>query len=224
MATAQQHDDSHPAGDEARLWDERYAESRRVWSGEPNAVLAREAAKLTPGHALDLGCGEGGDAVWLAGRGWRVTATDVSRVALERAAAHAAEAGAADRIDWLRSNLSESFPEGSYDLVSAQFLYSPGELPREQVLRRATGAVAPGGHLLIESHAGFPDWETGHGRPDIDFPTPAETLASLQLAEDDWQVLICAEHDRTQTRPDGTPGTRTDHTVLVRRRGGRHAD
>ncbi|RII09181.1 Sarcosine/dimethylglycine N-methyltransferase [Streptomyces sp. YIM 130001] len=218
MTTTAQHDDGGPAEDEAQLWDERYRESERVWSGEPNAVLAREAAQLTPGRALDLGCGEGGDAVWLAGRGWRVTATDVSQVALERAAEHAADAGVADRIDWRPSNLSDSFPEGTYDLVSAQFLYSPGKLPREQVLRRAAAAVAPGGHLLIESHAGFPDWETGHGRPDIDFPTAAETLAFLRLPDTEWEVLLCAEHERAQTRPDGTPGTRTDHTVLARRR------
>ncbi|MFJ6213877.1 class I SAM-dependent methyltransferase [Streptomyces sp. NPDC092296] len=199
----------------AGFWDARYARSDRIWSGEPNTTLIRETADLTPGTALDLGCGEGADAVWLAGRGWRVTATDVSRVALDRAAGHAAAAGVADRIDWQRHDLAESFPAGAFDLVSAHFLHSPG-IPREQILRTAAAAVAPGGVLLVVGHAGPPPWEHGPEQ-EVDLPTPLELLAALDLPRDRWEVLVSEEHERIQQGPDGKPATRVDNTLGLRR-------
>ncbi|CAM5397461.1 class I SAM-dependent methyltransferase [Streptomyces atroolivaceus] len=201
---------------DAEMWDDRYRESDRIWSGNPNVALVREVEGLTPGRVLDLGCGEGADAVWLARTGWKVTATDISRVALERAAVHAADAGVADRIDWQWHDLGASFPEGEYDLVSAQFLHSMGDLPREEILRRAAAAVAPGGVLLIVGHAGFPSWE--HDHPDMELPTTDEVLASLELPEGEWDVLLSEEHERIQNDPDGNPTTRTDNALKVRRR------
>ncbi|MFJ8747903.1 SAM-dependent methyltransferase [Streptomyces sp. NPDC102441] len=201
---------------DAEMWDDRYRESDRIWSGNPNVALVREVEGLVQGRALDLGCGEGADAVWLARSGWQVTATDISRVALERAAVHAADAGVADRIDWQWHDLGASFPEGEYDLVSAQFLHSMGDLPREEILRRAAGAVAPGGVLLIVGHAGFPSWE--HDHPDMELPTTDEVLASLELPEGEWEVLLSEEHERIQNDPDGNPTTRTDNALKVRRR------
>ncbi|MDT0343531.1 SAM-dependent methyltransferase [Streptomyces litchfieldiae] len=201
---------------EAERWDARYAESDRIWSGNPNVVLVREVKELTPGRALDLGCGEGADAVWLARQGWRVTAVDISRVALDRAAGHAAEAGVADRVDWQRRDLGESFPEGEFDLVSAQFLHTWGDMPRERILRNAAAAVAPGGVLLIVSHGGFPPWES-HAHPDIHFPTPDELLESLQLPDGQWEVLLSDEHERVQTGPDGEPAHRMDNALKTRR-------
>ncbi|MFI6145614.1 class I SAM-dependent methyltransferase [Streptomyces sp. NPDC051109] len=198
------------------FWDSRYRESGRIWSGEPNAVLVREASDLAPGRALDLGSGEGGDAVWLARRGWRVTGTDISGVALERAAGHAAGAGVADRIDWERHDLAESFPAGEFDLVSACFLHSFGDFPRARILRRAAAAVAPGGTLLIAGHAGWPAWQQ-ETRPEVHFPTPDEVVAQLELPDGAWEVLLAEEHERVQNLPDGTPGTRTDNAVKVRR-------
>ncbi|MET9883560.1 class I SAM-dependent methyltransferase [Streptomyces sp. NPDC006430] len=198
------------------FWDSRYRESDRIWSGEPNAVLVREVADLSPGRALDLGCGEGADAVWLAHRGWRVTGTDISAVALERAAGHAAEAGVADRVDWQRHDLAESFPAGEFDLVSACFLHSFGDFPRDRILRRAAAAVAPGGILLIAGHAGWPTWQEGT-RPEVDFPTPDEVVAQLELPDGAWEVLLAEEHVRVQSLPDGRPGTRTDNAVKARR-------
>nr|WP_231385985.1 class I SAM-dependent methyltransferase [Rhodococcus aetherivorans] len=90
------------------LWDERYRSRPALWSGEPNRHLVGEAAELEPGLALDVGCGEGADAIWLARRGWRVDGVDVSGVALRRAAEHADRAGAeiAGRITWLHENLT----------------------------------------------------------------------------------------------------------------------
>lgn len=201
------------------FWDSRYGESERIWSGDPNTVLVREVAALTPGRALDLGCGEGADSIWLAGRGWRVTAVDISGVALARAERHAvaADAGAAGRIDWQRHDLAVSFPTGTFDLVSAQFLHSPGDMPRERILRSAAAAVAPGGVLLIVGHAGLPSWEADP-HPEVHLPTPAEVLESLELPDGEWQVLLSDEHERIQTRPDGQPGTRTDNALKLRRR------
>ncbi|MFE7318343.1 class I SAM-dependent methyltransferase [Streptomyces sp. NPDC057555] len=201
------------------FWDARYAERDRIWSGDPNAVLVREVGDRTPGTALDLGCGEGADAIWLAGQGWRVTAVDVSGVALGRAAQHAAAAGVADRVDWQRRDLAASFPEGAFDLVSAHFLHNPGEIFREKILRAATAAVAPGGVLLIVGHAGTPPWEHGHEQPVERFPTPAEVLAALALPEEEWEVQLSEESARTQTGPDGQQVERTDATLKVRRRG-----
>ncbi|MEU7905523.1 class I SAM-dependent methyltransferase [Actinoplanes sp. NPDC049118] len=199
------------------FWDSRYAEQHHVWSGEPNVVLAREVDGLLPGRALDLGCGEGADAIWLAGRGWAVTAVDVSAVALDKAAARAAEAGVT--VDFQRHDLAASFPAGSYDLVSAQFLYSRAGMPRERVLRSAAAAVAPGGILLIEGHQDlgpFAARSLEHG--DVHFPEPDEVVAALELPEGEWEVLLSEAHDRLQEGPDGRPAHRTDGTVKVRRR------
>ena len=197
------------------LWDGRYRESDRIWSGNPNTVLVREVEGMAPGRALDLGCGEGADAIWLARQGWRVTAVDISGVALERAVRNAAEV--ADRIDWQRHDLGTSFPPGKFDLVSAHFLHSPGDLPREKILRTAAGAVAPGGVLLVVGHAGFPPWEDDP-HPDMHLPTPQEVLEDLDLPDEEWEVLVCEEHERIQDDPSGRPMTRTDNTLKVRRR------
>ncbi|MDX2852738.1 class I SAM-dependent methyltransferase [Actinacidiphila glaucinigra] len=201
----------------AEFWDARYAGSDRVWSGNPNNVLVREVEGLKPGTALDLGCGEGADAVWLARQGWRVTAVDISRVALERAAGHAKAEGIAEGlIDWQRHDLGVTFPEGTYDLVSAQFLHSPNDMPRERILRAAAAAVAPGGMLLVVGHAGFPAWETDP-HPEVHFPTPQEVLESLGLPEGEWEVVLTDEHERIQNDPDGRPTTRVDNTLEIRR-------
>ncbi|WP_131740238.1 SAM-dependent methyltransferase [Actinomadura roseirufa] len=202
--------------DHAQIWDERYSESDQIWSGAPNAALVRETEGLTPGTALDVGCGEGADAIWLAGRGWRVTAADISRVALERAAATAREQGVADRVDWQHHDFAASFPAGTYDLVSAQFLHFHGDFPREDILRTAAKAVAPGGILLITGHCDFPASEE-HDHADVHFPTPEEIIDALALRDGRWEILRAEEHERVQTRPGGRPEPRTDNTVKARR-------
>ncbi|MGN9788729.1 FAD-dependent oxidoreductase [Nonomuraea sp. ZG12] len=198
------------------FWDSHYGERPQVWSGNPNAILVRETADLKPGTALDLGCGEGADAIWLAGRSWRVTAVDISGVALERAAGHAEQAGVADLIDWQRHDLGMSFPEGVFDLVSASFLHSYGDMPKERILRTAASAVAPGGVLLVTGHAGWPSWQQDP-HPDVHFHTPKEVLRAIEPADGEWEVLLCEEHERIQNTPDGTPGTRTDNVLKIRR-------
>ncbi|KRV48831.1 SAM-dependent methyltransferase [Wenjunlia vitaminophila] len=207
-------DETHLSAEE--YWNARYGSSERIWSGKPNAVLVREVTGLTPGRALDLGCGEGADAVWLARQGWHVTAVDVSSVALDRARDHARQAGVADRIDWQQHDLAVSFPTGTFDLVSAQFLHSQFELPRERILRTAAAAVAPGGVLLVGGHAGHPTWWE-HPHPTMRFPTPQEVFHDLGLPADAWEVLVSEEYERDVTDPEGRPAVRTDNVLKVRR-------
>lgn len=199
--------------DPTAYWEDRYRGSDRVWSGKPNALLVREVADLTPGRALDLGCGEGADAVWLAAQGWTVTGVDISQVALDRAAAHAADAGVAERTSWERHELGVTFPDGAYDLVSAQFLQSPVALDQDGVLRRAADAVVPGGTLLVVMHGGWPTWAEPHEHPvhNVVFPTLDEVLAALDLPSDAWSVVTLEGVESASTAPDGRTGVRVDN-------------
>ena len=147
------HDHEHEHGEErfgvtaqAAEWDARYSErDGTMWSGRPNGRLVAEVADLTPGRALDVGCGEGADAIWLARRGWTVTAIDVSDVAVSRAREAAELAGAT--VDWVCGDaLQTPFPARSFDLVSMQYPALPkaaGEAARAVVARHgAPGRVA----------------------------------------------------------------------------------
>lgn len=212
------------------FWEQHYGKSDRVWSGRANPVLVSTVESLTPGTALDLGCGEGGDAVWLARRGWHVTATDVSPTAISRGQAAAQGAGVSDRISWEEHDFTVSLPEGNFDLVSAQFLQAPVDFPVEFVLSAAATKVAPGGLLLIVSHAAGPSWaqskHEGHGDGgdqhgnhghEVRFPTPQKTLKSLQLSDEDWRIDRVELAERDITAPDGNAATLLDSVVAVTR-------
>jgi len=200
------------------FWEDRYGASQ-VWSGRANQVLVDVATDLTPGRALDLGCGEGGDALWLARHGWTVTAIAISATAVERGRAAAVAAGVPDgRVEWLARDLADFRSDAGFDLVSAFFLQSPVHLDRAQILREAAAAVAPGGHLLLVSHAASPPWATQLHAHHHDFPTPDGELASLSLAEGEWDVLVAEVRGRQATGPDGQPAELDDTIVLVRRR------
>jgi SAM-dependent methyltransferase len=136
---------------EAREWDEFYSgggEGAPVWSGLPNGALVAEVVDLVPGSALDVGCGEGGDAIWLAQRGWQVTAIDPSQLALDRAAAAARRAEV--EVGWICGGLP-GVPAGTetYDLVLAQY---PVIRLSEAAIATLLAAVAPGGTLLFVHH------------------------------------------------------------------------
>jgi SAM-dependent methyltransferase len=192
------------------FWEEFYAGGRSRWSGKANASLVEEVEGLAPGTALDLGCGQGGDAIWLAAQGWAVTATDISQTALDVAARHAAEAGV--EVAWERHDLAVSQPEGSFDLVAASFLHSDVELPRARILRAAAEAVAPGGTLLIVGHA--PSAEHHHG----DLPSPEEVVGELALSGADWEVRVCELRERMHAFTGEAPKARVDSVVRLRRR------
>ena len=131
-------------------WNRKYAEQELVWSAGPNRFLVAEAAGLAPGRALDLACGEGRNAIWLAEQGWRVTGVDFSDVAVEKGRRIAERRGV--EVDWQVADVLEYEPEaGAFDLVILFYLQFVEEELRP-VLARAAGAVAPGGTFLLVAH------------------------------------------------------------------------
>lgn len=215
--------------DPAEFWEARYlaerGESGQVWSGRVNAAVEHEVTGLAPGTALELGCGEGGDAIWLAAHGWAVTAVDISANALAVAAEKATLRGLATRIDWVQADLAAWHPSTEYDLVTAAFLHSPVELPRAEILRRATTAVAPGGRLLVVGHGALPpgaggdhdhEHEHEHEHETVPLPSPDEVLAGLELP-DGWVVETNGLLERSVARNDGTAITIVDTVLRVRR-------
>jgi SAM-dependent methyltransferase len=199
------------SSDTQDTWDQRYTSAERVWSGQPNGALVTETAGLPPGRVLDVGCGEGADAVWLATRGWDVTALDVSGVALERAARHAEQAQVTVR--WVHAGLVEAaLPAGTFDLVSAQY---PALLRTDAHDAEAAllAAVAPGGTLLVVHHQ-IVDAEVfkAHGCDPDDYVSPADVAA---LLGDSWRIEV------NETRPrhvTGGAGSHHTHDVVLRAR------
>lgn len=238
MPTAH-HEPDRPTQDTATFWDSMYTAPERRWSGRPNATLVDLVGDLVPGTALDLGCGEGGDAIWLAERGWTVRAVDVSSAAIARASAAAEVAGVpVGRIRWevadLTDHVARNGPEGEdhgYDLVSACFLQSPLDFPRAAVLRAAAERILPGGHLAVVSHAAQPPWawamhqgapgrqHEGHERhrEPQDLPSPTSERSDLGLDDPGWTVLVAEVRTRTATGPDGQVGQLEDCVILARR-------
>ncbi|MFD8500598.1 class I SAM-dependent methyltransferase [Amycolatopsis sp. NPDC059657] len=189
------------------FWDRLYNESERRWSGRPNGALRVEVEDMTPGKALDLGCGEGGDAIWLASKGWKVTAVDISPVALARAAE---AAGPDSGIDWQQADPRVSPPPSrSFDLVSAQYFPVLHE-EDHATIRGLLDAVAPGGTLLVVSHLIEGTPPEGWSGPD-----PREFYQPPEIAEllgDDWVI----ESHGNRARVD-TPHDNPHHADIVLR-------
>ena len=203
-----------------------------MWSGRPNRQLVVEASDLPPGTALDAGCGEGGDALWLAERGWQVTAVDFSH---RRAGARGRTARRAGRSPtgstWLHADLDAwTPPEGSFDLVTAHYLHSRWA-DRSALFRRLAAAVAPGGTLLVVGHLLGEGDGDGHDHADHGMPTAAgrhhhaHDPDLMYTAEDVAAVLDPAEwHDVVTETRDRDPeaaartGNPAPDTVLVARR------
>jgi SAM-dependent methyltransferase len=163
---------------EQAAWDQRYSGPDLVWGAGPNRFVADEMAALPPGRAIDLGCGEGRNAIWLAGRGWRVTAVDFSAAGLARAGRLASERGVS--VAWVQADLLAWQPEpGGYGLVLIAYLHLPSA-GLARVFRAAAAAVAPGGTLLVIGHD-RDNIARGHGGPqDMDrLYTPALVTAEL---------------------------------------------
>lgn len=198
-------------------WEARYAAVDRLWSGHPNDWLPEFADPWKPGRALDLGCGEGADAVWLAERGWDVVGLDLSATAIARMEAEARGRGLEQRVRGVVLDVThEDLPAGPFDLVVAFYLHGgpePGSLDLIDLLARGAGLVSPGGRLLTAVHCTNPPWHGHHGRT----YTPAELLAGLAGATEGWRVEAGRERWREVVGPDGEAGRRSDAVVCVRR-------
>jgi len=193
-------------------WEARYRDGSPTSSGRPGVALRTFAEPLAAGRALELGCGKGDDAVWLATLGWSVTAVEISATALGYAAANAERAGVADRVGFEQHNLAESFPDGQFDLVTASFLAAS---PREVVFPKLAQAVAPGGHLLIVDHATPLPWRKAP--PDRKFPTVEETVANLAIDESAWRRVHADVFERQATSPEGETATVKDSVIFLKR-------
>ncbi|GAB3959020.1 class I SAM-dependent methyltransferase [Actinoallomurus acanthiterrae] len=205
-----------PGVDAARFWDEHYRAPRPTATGRANPLLVEIAERLTPGTALDLGCGAGGDALWLADRGWRVTAVDISANAVRRLAENAQARGLDALMSVERVDLAEAFPEGGFDLVSAQYFQTQFALPRARVLRTAAHALRPGGRLVVVDHGSTAPWSWNQD-PGIHYPTPDEVSAELALDPAQWQVERADMPRRHAKGPDGQTATVVDNVLVIRR-------
>lgn len=191
-------------------WDQRYASAEHLWSAEPSPSLVEVTRELRPGRALDLACGEGADAVWLAERGWRVTAVDFSDVALRKASAEATARKL--EVEWVSADLRTYEPApASFDLVVSLYLHLP-PLERRTILGRAAAALASGGTILVVGHdrTNPPD-APGPKRPEVLF-TPDEIAADLT-------GLDVERADRIPQRSEvhGQAVTGVDTLVVARR-------
>jgi SAM-dependent methyltransferase len=194
-------------------WDARYAAAGQVWSGNPNGALVAEFDGVTPGTAVDVGCGEGADAIWLAQRGWRVTAFDVSSTALARASEHIAAAGVT--VQLCHSGLLGPALQGSqFDLVNVQYPALLHEQGRS--LAALLDLVAPAGTLLFVHHADAESVEARKAGFD-----PADYLLPRTVRDglgDGWDVLVYDERPRHVTTGAGARHTR-DLVLKARRVG-----
>jgi len=209
--------DAGPDRFDQGFWDERYRSAPSLWSGRPNAQLVAEVVDLVPGRALDVGCGEGADAIWLAARGWRVTGVDLSPVALDRARGHADLAGEeiGARIDWRQVDLLDwPTPAPTYDLISSQYLHLPGTA-RQALIDVLAGAVAPGGTLLVVGHHPSDLEVVPRPLPPELFFTAEQLTGGLEPAT--WEVVTCATVPRPSTGADGEPVTLHDAVLRARR-------
>lgn len=207
-------------------WETRYAEVDGFWSGRVNATVAAavgevSAAGIEPGSALDVGCGEGGDAVWLAEQGWTVTGVDVSATAIRRATEAAQARGLGpDRVRFVEMDAADTLPEGAFDLVTVSFLHSwERDFPRLALLRSAADRVAPGGRLLVVSHVAPPPWVRELPPEAPILRDPHDELALLALPPDEWATEIVGIRPRDLTDPDGNPAVIDDGVLLLRRVG-----
>ena len=216
-ASGPQTDTPKPDDDNrASRWEERYASVEQLWSGRPNDWLPELAANWSPGSALEIGCGEGADVLWLAERGWRVTGLDLSATAIGRLTRHAERLGVASRVTGRVHDVGAGLPEGPFDLVTSFYVHGgpeEGSLDLVALLSHAAARVAPGGHLLTAVHAVNPPWHTHHART----YTADELLEGLAGATTGWEIVVAEERRRQATGPDGQEGSRADAVVCLRR-------
>jgi SAM-dependent methyltransferase len=200
----------HSGQVDSRQWDERYAGAEFQWTTRPNQFVAAELADLLPGRALDLAAGEGRNTVWLAERGWRVTAVDFSRVGLEKGRALSAARGIEDaRVTWIVTDLRDYQPaHGTFDLVLIAYFQVIQDL-RASVLARAAAALTPGGTLLVIGHdlTNLAEGVGGPQDPDVLY-TPEAVSAELAGLR-----VVRAERVYRSVEWDDGPATAIDTLV-----------
>lgn len=184
------------------FWQRHWAERETRRAPTPHPYLATETAQLTPGTALDAGCGAGAEALWLARQGWRVTAADISASALDETRRHEAAAGPTTPIEWIEADLSRWSPDRTWSLVVTS--YAHAEIGQLALYERLASWVAPGGTLLIVGHAAT---------------VTREAIAGL-FAAADWSIETSTEHTRT-AHPGGASVELRDVVVRARRLGGK---
>jgi SAM-dependent methyltransferase len=171
--------------DPQRFWDEVWTRHSSARSA-PDAALVDATRELGPGTALDLGCGDGTNAIWLAENGWAVTGVDVSQVALGEAAARAGRAGVAARVDWVHADLRQWSTSETFDLVTAFYLHMPLDFDATPLLARAASAVRAGGTLLVVGHHTVAPWNPNPSAAML--PCAAELVTNLGLEAPAWDV------------------------------------
>lgn len=215
------HDDllatARPSGNEAD-WDHRYS-GEPMWSGNPNGTLVQEAASLPPGSALDVGAGEGGDALWLAEQGWTVTASDISRRVLDRIDAVAAQRSLPLECLHADANAPDAFPAATFDLVSAQYASIP-RTPDQRAVRNVIDAVAPGGTLIVVSHDLEPmrqplDIEHESRPFDGDAYARVDDFAAVLAGSTDWEVEV---HEKRPRPPGAASAAHHVDDIVMRAR------
>lgn len=197
------------------FWEDIYRNASPKSRGRPGIVLERFAKALSPGHALDMGCAKGDDAVWLARRGWTVVAADISSTGLGYAADNARRAGVSDRISFERHDLAKSFPDGRFDLVLASFFHSPTALPRADIFRRAAASIVSGGHLLIVEHGSRAPWSWA--APDTQYPTAEEAFLKLGFEPETFEAVYIDAVERVWRGPGGQEASVRDNVIFLRR-------
>ncbi|WP_219632889.1 class I SAM-dependent methyltransferase [Haloechinothrix aidingensis] len=199
------------------FWEERYRGRTVACGTQPNPQLVAEAAELVPGSALDAGCGEGADAVWLASRGWQVTAVDIAATALCHAREHAETFGfeVTSRIDWVQADLTSWTPaEECFDLVSTHYVHATAS--RGALFDRLAASVVPGGTLLIVGHHPSDPTTGSHAAtPDVHF-TAEEIVAELDPGR--WDIVVAETRTRSATGHDGHETIIRDAVLRARKR------
>jgi SAM-dependent methyltransferase len=191
-------------------WDRRYAEKELIWSAGPNQFVAELLDAVPPGRALDVATGEGRNAIWLAERGWRVTAVDFSTAGLAKARALAEGRGV--DVEWVNADVREYEPAGGFDLALIAYLHLPAG-QNAAVLRRAAAALAPGGTLLLIGHdrSNLTDGIGGPQDPDV-LHTPEDVVAAL-----DGLAIRRAERVHRTVETDAHRGVAIDTLVIATR-------
>jgi SAM-dependent methyltransferase len=197
-------------------WERRWqGRAGSLGGGPPNPYLARETAGLEPGTALDAGCGAGAEAIWLASRGWDVTAADISSEALARAAGRAAANEPPEQVRWVEADLSTWRPDTRFDLVTTH--YAHPAMPQLDFYDRIAEWVAPGGTLLIVGHL-HTHASTGHGHHPPAEASATSAAITARLDDREWRVVTAEETLRTHTSHDGREVPLHDVVVRATRR------